>query len=252
MSQLSPKNNGLPSAEPQILTPDVLTISELARIYVFDRITHDLTIHEIVNCPQLDSVLTYYGLPVMSESEVANYYNCLVDGVKAVSRQRRQELIGDGMLCLRGNALWDAVNHLKQQNPCFEFYGSELLLLPPRALLKMALFLPGRKAQLILDFLWNDFILPEEGLDRSTPADWQATFARQKLRKCKRIGNAAMIANQEVVKKQNLLPYIQHFGQQTAVNTWARLLTYSGSFPPPRGDLWVTRVDTGSQLKKMK
>ncbi len=233
------------------LTRELLFNSEVARIYAFDLISHGTAADILETRPIetagdspptiFDSTQQYYSQAVALPSQAALFYGVPSLVVDAVILSCKDELREDGMLALRDNARWDAIKHLGVEPP-----GSEFILLPPRAVLKLALFLPATPAVVAtVDALW-DYIFGQNG-DKSTAEDWQRTSDRRRLRCGKRIANSKMVANQQKAKELGLLAYVHHFGNHLSGNTWVRLFAYKGEFPPPRGDLWVSRTVTAKK-----
>jgi hypothetical protein len=243
-----PQKSGSSNIRSCFLTRESLFNLQLARIYAFDLISHGTAADILETRPIetagdsppaiFDGTRQYYSQAVVLPHQAAAFYGVPETAINAVIVSNKDELREDGMLALQGNAYWDAVKHLGVRPP-----GSEFILLPPRAVLKLALFLPATPAVVAtVDALW-DFILGLGG-DKSTAEDWQRTSDRRRLRCGKRIANSKMVANQQKAKELGLLAYVHHFGHHLSGNTWTRLFDYKGEFPPPRGDLWVSRIAT--------
>jgi hypothetical protein len=146
-------------------------------------------------------------------------------------------LFESGMLVLRGAALESArvMGHTAGIQQGF-------VLLPPRAVLHLCLYLrPVPAVAATVNAFW-DYVLAEK-LHESTPADWHYTSSQHVEIECNRIQEQRLLECLASAKERKLYPYIQHFGRQTCFEAWARLFTYEGEFPPPRGSFYVERQD---------
>jgi hypothetical protein len=103
--------------------------------------------------------------------------------------------------------------------------SKSIKLLPLRAVLKLALFLPASPVvQLTLKELFKAI-------------DWQGmiqSFTNDIIRGT-RISPSRMKAYKERAKLLNRYAFVHHFGEQTCKETWERLFAYKGEFPPPLG-----------------
>lgn len=242
--------NACGDAQPQFLTRESLFTSHAARIHTFDGITHDKALeilYEATVARQLETSCEslpqhhwgkYFGLPVMSVNNVAGYYGLKAKKLKALISgvpSSLEELFESGLLVLRDKALADACEQLGIPST-----PSELILLPPQAVLKMCLFLPATATVVAtVDALWS-YAVGEE-LSESTPADWEKTCYRYRAIHCDRISDRELTECLVKAKELNLYPYVQHFGQQDCLKTWLSLLAYDGEFPPVRGDFYIKK-----------
>jgi hypothetical protein len=241
-----------PAGRSQHLTRGSLFKNHAAKVYVLDCITHGTAL-EILSrawaACRFESPHTavsehqwreYFGLPVMSLSAAANYYGLKVSELEPHIRKKNTYaggLFESGMLVLRGAALEFArlIGHTAgiQQG---------LVLLPPRAVLSLCLYLrPVPAVAATVNAFW-DYVLAEK-LHESTPADWHYTSIQHVEIECSRIAEKKLIECLAFAKERKLYPYIQHFGCQTCLEAWASLFTYEGEFPPPRGSFYVERQD---------
>jgi hypothetical protein len=182
----------------------------------------------------------YFGLPVMSLTAVANYYGLKIAELETHIRKKDTYaggLFESGMLVLRDAALESArqMGHIPERSQGF-------VLLPPRAVLRLCLYLrPVPAVAATVNAFW-DYVLAEK-LHESTPADWHYTSSQHVEIECEKIKKQLLTKCLVEAKKRNLYPYIQHFGHQNCSKAWARLFTYEGEFPPPRGSFYVEKQD---------
>jgi hypothetical protein len=241
-----------PKRRSQFLTRGSLFKNHVAKVYVLDRIRHGTALeilsrasaacrfespHTVVSEHQWRE---YFGLPVMSLSAVANYYGLNVSELEPHIRKKNTYaggLFESGMLVLRDAALESArlMGHTVGIQQGF-------VLLPPRAVLNLCLYLrPVPAVAATVNAFW-DYVLAEK-LHESTPADGHYTSSQHVEIECSRIEEQRLIECLAFAKERKLYPYIQHFGRQTCSEAWARLFTYEGEFPPPRGSFYVERQD---------
>jgi hypothetical protein len=244
--------NDCPAGRSQFLTRGSLFQVHPAKVYVLDRITHDTALEilsrALAAC-RFESPHTevsehqwreYFGLPVISLSAATNYYGLKVSELEHHIRKKNTYaggLFESGMLVLRGTALESArlMGHAAgiQQG---------LVLLPPRAVLSLCLYLrPVPAVAATVNAFW-DYVLAEK-LQESTPADWYYTSIQHVEIECERIEEQRLLQCLAEAKERKWYPYIQHFGRQTCLEAWASLFTYKGEFPPPRGSFYVERQD---------
>lgn len=231
--------HGCDNTQSQFLTRETLFTSHCARVHVFDGITHD-TSAKLLNTVSLLPLRSYFKAPVLLVGDVANYYCVNAITLKKVLAfcENKQELKSDGMLVLQRNDIEGAHEQLGTS-----LYLKSLVLLPPRAILKLALFLPATPSvAATLNVLW-DYVL-EHGLNNSTPSNWRKTFERENVRTgYSKLYRGSLQAKQKQFKDLGLYPYVQHFGHQGCKETWDSLEEYNtrkGEFPPPRGSVfWI-------------
>lgn len=231
--------HGCDNMQPQFLTRETLFVSHPARVHVFDGITHGVAV-KLLNKALVMPLRGYFKLPVLLVNDVANLYCIDAIALKKVLAldENKQELKGDGILVLQRSDIECA--HEQLGTP---LQLKSLVLLPPRAILKLALFLPATPAVVAtVDALW-DYVL-EHGLNDSTPNNWRKTFEQENVRTGQAISRIELLAKQEQFKSLGLYPYVQHFGYQKCKETWDSLEEYSeahkGEFPPPSGSsFWV-------------
>jgi hypothetical protein len=174
----------------------------------------------------------------MSLSAAANYYDLNVSEIEHHIRKKNTYaggLFESGMLVLRGAALESArvMGHTAGIQQGF-------VLLPPRAVLHLCLYLrPVPAVAATVNAFW-DYVVAQK-LHESTPADWHYTSNQHVEIECNRIQEQRLLECLASAKERKLYPYIQHFGRQTCFEAWARLFTYEGEFPPPRGSFYVER-----------
>jgi hypothetical protein len=176
----------------------------------------------------------------MSLTAAANYYGLNVSELEHHIRKKNTYaggLFESGMLVLRGAALESA---REMGNTAGIQQG--FVLLPPRAVLNLCLCLrPVPAVAATVNAFW-DYVLAQK-LHESTPADWHYTSSQHVEIECERIEEQRLLECLTEAKERKLYPYIQHFGRQTCFEAWARLFTYEGEFPPPRGSFYVERQD---------
>jgi hypothetical protein len=241
-----------PAGRSQFLTRASLFKNHAAKVYVFDRIRHGTALEILSRASaacRFESSHTavsdhqwreYFGLPVMSLSAAANYYGLKISDLETHICKKDTYtggLFESGMLVLRGAALESAcqMGHTPER-----FQGC--VLLPPRAVLRLCLSLRGVSAvAATVNALW-EYVLAEK-LNESTLADWHYTCNQHIEIESSRIEEQRLIECLTEAKERKLYPYIQHFGRQTCFEAWARLFTYEGEFPPPRGSFYVERQD---------
>jgi hypothetical protein len=174
----------------------------------------------------------------MSLSAAANYYGLNVSEIEHYIRRKNTYaggLFESGMLVLRDAALESAreMGHSVGIKQSF-------VLLPPRAVLRLCLFLPAAPAVVAtVKALW-EYVLAEE-LNKSTSADWLYAANQHAAIYCEKIEEHLLIECLAKAKERNLYPYIQHFGHQTCFEAWESLFAYEGKFPPPRGRFYIER-----------
>lgn len=239
-----------PAGRSQHLTRESLFRIHAAKVYVFDRIRHGTAL-EILCFASIarqkkapaETVpehywCEYFGLPVMPLGAVANYYGLKKSELETHIRKNGSYaggLFESGMLVLRDAALESA-----------RFMGytvgikQSFVLLPPRAVLRLCLFLPATPAVVAtVNALW-EYVLAEK-LNESTLADWIATVNQHLAIDCERIEENLLIECVAFAKERKLYPYIQHFGHQTCFEAWESLFAYEGEFPPPRGSFYMEK-----------
>jgi hypothetical protein len=236
----------------QFLTRTSLFKNHAAKVYVFDRIRHG-TAQEILSrasaacrfgSPHTEVLehqwREYFGLPVMSLTAAANYYGLKISDLETQICKKDTYtggLFESGMLVLRDAALESA----RQMGHTPERLQS-CVLLPPRAVLRLCLSLRGVPAvAATVNALW-DYVLAEK-LSESTLADWHYTCNQHIEIESSPIEEQRLTECLKEAKERKLYPYIQHFGRQTCFEAWARLFTYEGEFPPPRGSFYVEKQD---------
>jgi hypothetical protein len=241
-----------PAGRSQHLTRGVFFKNHVAKVYVFDRIKHgtalDILSRASAACrfESPDTAVSehqwceYFGLPVMSLSAAANYYGLNVSELEHHIRKKNTYaggLFESGMLVLRGAALESAreMGHTAGIQQGF-------VLLPPRAVLNLCLYLrPVPAVAATVNAFW-DYVVAQK-LHESTSADWYYTSSQHVEIECDRIEEHRLLECLAEAKERKLYPYIQHFGRQTCFEAWARLFSYEGEFPPPRGSFYVERQD---------
>jgi hypothetical protein len=234
------------------LTRGTLFKNHVAMVYVFDRIRHGTALEILSRASaacRFESPHTaisehqwreYFGLPVMSVTAVANYYGLKVSQIEHHIRKKNTYaggLFESGMLVLRDAALEFApeMGHTAEIQQGY-------VLLPPRAILSLYLSLrPVPAVAATVNAFW-DYVVAEK-LHESTPADWHYISNQHVEIECERIEEQRLLECLKEAKERKLYPYIQHFGRQTCFEAWARLFTYEGEFPPPRGSFYVERQD---------
>jgi hypothetical protein len=241
-----------PAGRSQHLTRGVFFKNHVAKVYVLDRIKHGTAL-EILSRASVacrfespDTAVSehqwreYFGLPVMSLSAAANYYGLKVSELEPHIRKKNTYaggLFESGMLVLRGAALESAreMGHTAGIQQGF-------VLLPPRAVLNLCLYLrPVPAVAATVNAFW-DYVVAQK-LHKSTSADWYYTSSQHVEIECDRIEEERLSECLVQAKERKLYPYIQHFGRQTCFEAWARLFSYEGEFPPPRGSFYVERQD---------
>jgi len=241
-----------PAGRSQHLTRGVFFKNHVAKVYVFDRIRHGTALEILSRASaacRFESPTTavsehqwreYFGLPVMSLSAAANYYGLNVSELEHHIRRKityAGGLFESGMLVLRGAALESArlMGHTAGIQQGF-------VLLPPRAVLNLCLYLRAVLAVAATVNAFWDYVVAEK-LHESTSADWYYTSSQHVEIECDQIEEQRLLECLAEAKERKLYPYIQHFGRQTCFEAWARLFTYEGEFPPPRGSFYVERQD---------
>jgi hypothetical protein len=237
-----------PKRRSQFLTRGTLFKNHAAKVYVFDRIRHRTALEILSRASaacRFESPHTavsehqwreYFGLPVMSLTAAANYYGLNVSGLEHHIRKKNTYaggLFESGMLVLRDAALESAreMGHTAEiQQGC--------VLLPPRAVLSLCLSLrPVPAVAATVNAFW-DYVVAQK-LHESTSADWHYTSSQHVEIECERIEEQRLLECLAEAKERKLYPYIQHFGHQNCFEAWARLFSYEGEFPPPRGSFYV-------------
>lgn len=241
-----------PKRRSQHLTRESLFRSHAAKVYVFDRIKHGTALEILCKASvarQKEALAEtapehywceYFGLPVMPLRVAANYYGLKKSEFVTHIRKNGSYaggLFESGMLVLRDAAL---------ESACFIGYTvgikQSFVLLPPRAVLRLCLFLPATPAVVAtVNALW-EYVLAQK-LNESTLADWIDTANQHLAIDCERIEENLLIECVAFAKERNLYPYIQHFGHQTCFEAWESLFAYEGEFPPSRGSFYVERQD---------
>jgi len=239
-----------PKGRSQHLTRESLFRIHAAKLYVFDRIKHGTSLEILCKASvarQKEALCEtvpehqwreYFGLPVMSLYAAANYYGLKKSELEIHIRKNGSYtggLFESGMLVLCDAALESA-----------RFMGYAVgikqifVLLPPRAVLRLCLFLPATPAVVAtVNALW-EYVLAEK-LNESTLADWIDTANQHVTFYCERIEENLLIECVAEAKEGNLYPYIQHFGHQTCFEAWESLFAYEGEFPPPRGSFYMEK-----------
>jgi hypothetical protein len=239
-----------PYGRSQHLTRESLFRIHAARVYVFDRIKHGTALEILYKASVAlqkealcETILEhqwreYFGLPVMSLYAVANYYGLKKSELKFHIRKNGNYsggLFESGMLVLRDFALESVreIGYTVEIQQCF-------VLLPPRAVLRLCLFLPATPVVVAtVKALW-EYVLAER-LNESILADWLYTANQHVVIDCERIEKHLLIECLAEAKERNLYPYIQHFGHQTCFEAWASLFAYEGEFPPSRGTFYIEK-----------
>lgn len=249
-----PRSKDCSAGRSQFLTRGLLFQNPSAQVFVFDHIRHG-TAQEILSqalaafqlkspCKTVSKFqwLEYFGLPVMTLGAVANYYGITIAELEPHIHKKHTygqgALFQSGMLVLRDVAL----DSVCQTWHLFE-KPRALVLLPPRAVLRLCLSLrPLPAVVAVVNALW-DFVLAQK-LNESTFADWHYICTQHIQVLCdRRIKNDLLLISVAEAKKCNLYPYIQHFGHQRLSEAWSSLFTYKGEFPPPRGNFYVKKKD---------
>jgi hypothetical protein len=247
-----PYTDDCPKRRSQFLTRGSLFPNHAAKVYVLDRIKHgtalDILSRASAACrfesphPAVSEHewREYFGLPVMSLSAAANYYGLNVSELEPHIRKKNTYaggLFESGMLVLRGAAL-EFAREMGHTVGIQQGY----VLLPPRAVLHLCLYLrPVPAVAATVNAFW-DYVVAQK-LHESTSADWYYTSSQHVEIECERIEEQRLLECLAEAKERKLYPYIQHFGRQTCFEAWARLFTYEGEFPPPRGSFYVERQD---------
>lgn len=239
-----------PAGRSQFLTRGSLFKIHVAKVYVFDHIRHGTALEILCKASVAlqkeapgETVpehqwCEYFGLPVMSLGAVANYYGLKKSELETHVRKNDSYaggLFESGMLVLRDAALESArfMGHTVGIKQSF-------VLLPPRAVLRLCLFLSAAPAVVAtVNALW-EYVLAEK-LNKSTPADWLYAANQHAAIYCEKIEEHLLIECLAEAKERNLYPYIQHFGHQTCFEAWESLFAYEGEFPPPRGRFYIER-----------
>jgi hypothetical protein len=228
------------SADKQFLTRETLFDVKASRIHIFNGISHDTAGYILSALMPRHKWSEYYGSPVMTAGEVADYYGLKTKSIRHLLNSDSSclgELIEGGLLILRDKALDD----IRAQFD-IDAKVKECLLFPPQALLRLCLFLPALPTVVrTFNALWDYAV--SKNLDQSTIADWESTVNRYVAIHCDRIGEDRELADRlkAEAKEHNLYPYIQHFGTQDCLESWFALLAYQGEFPPPRGNYYIRK-----------
>lgn len=239
-----------PAGRSQHLTRESLFRIHAAKVYVFDRIRHDTALEILYKASiayqkevPAETVpehywCEYFGLPVMPLGAVANYYGIKKSELETHIHKNGSYaggLFESGMLVLRDAALESArfmgyIVGIKQS----------FVLLPPRAVLRLSLFLPATPAVVAtVNTLW-EYVLTEK-LNKSTLANWIDTVNQHLAIDCERIEENLLIECVAEAKERHLYPYIQHFGHQNCFEAWESLFAYESEFPPPRGSFYMEK-----------
>jgi hypothetical protein len=228
------------NTQPRFLTRESLFDSKVARIHVFDRISHGTARYILSAVTPKYQWNEYFGLPVATVNGVADCYGLRAKNIKHVISADGSclgELIEGGLLILRDAAL-DEIRSQFDVDPKVK----EFLLFPPQAFLRLCLFLPALPAVTRTFNAFWDYVV-SKNLDETTIADWEATVHRYAAIHCDRIGADRELADRlkAEAKSLNLYPYIQHFGVHDCLESWFALLAHKGDFPPPRGNYYIRK-----------
>ncbi|MEG4583441.1 hypothetical protein QUA71_28115 [Microcoleus sp. MON1_C5] len=199
---------------------------------VFDGIPHSAAF-SVLNCTKSGiQWLHYYQAPVLLPEQCDNLYGVEPKTTDRLIRNFENQLVGDGLFCC-------SESFLEYIEPvlgiCWIGRPSLNYLLPPRAVLKLACWMPATTATVralsALSMIANKAYepLPEPvRMSQHYRIVERRTAPKDKL------------ALMEEAKTKGRYAYAQHFGDLRSGITWKRLLVHherGGQFPPTRADV---------------
>ncbi|WP_445248254.1 hypothetical protein [Microcoleus sp. OTE_8_concoct_300] len=200
---------------------------------VFDGISHSVAFGALDIGVKSAHWLHYYQAPVLLPEQVDAFYGVEPKTTDRLIRYFDPQLRGDGMF-------WCPETHLIDAEPvlglCWIGKPSLNFLLPPRAVLKLACWMPATiNTMRALDYV--DDIASAYYEPLPDPVKMSQNY--RAVEKRGRVSKDRAVLIQEAQDK-GIYAYAKHFGNWDSGVTWKRLLTHherGGQFPPTREEL---------------
>jgi len=199
---------------------------------VFDGISHTTAIQALTNPIKSVQWLHYYQAPVLLPEQVDAFYGVEPKTTDRLIRNFEGQLMGDGMFCCPETFLIHAEPVL---GLCWIGKPHLNYLLPPRAVLKLACWMPATQVTI---WALGGVDLVASKVYEPLPEPVRMTQHYQSVEK--RIAAKDKLAMVAEAQEQGVYAYAKHFGDIKSGVTWKRLLTHhysGGQFPPTREEL---------------
>jgi hypothetical protein len=198
---------------------------------VFDGISHAVAL-QVLTVTRSQQWLHYYQAPVLLPEQCDALYGVEPKTTDRLIRYFDAQLMQDGMF-------WCPETHLADAEPvlgmCWIGKPSLNFLLPPRAVLKLACWMPGTQAT-----IWAlggiDAVASKAYQPLPEPVRMSQHYRAVERRTAPK-EKAVLI---QVAQHKGIYAYAKHFGDWTSGVTYQRLLAHGkrgGQFPPTRQEL---------------